>query len=653
MIVMCTLTRQTVHAFAFLYPRRIQRKENAMFSLFGSYRKSLFCVLAVLFMCHCAALAEEVQASQQVSDLQQAAKQCMKNKDYAGAREQYRQILRDYPDAIESQFGLIRASILMDDTAAAESETNNLLSNFSNHPDLPKAVCDVANTYFRTGHYAEADGLCETIIERWPNTDEAFFSRRILACSLIHKGQLDIANAATDKLVSDYASHPGIPKAVHGIAMQYLAAGQYSRAEQLCRMVIDNWPESNQVIKSRQTIAKSLIQQGDFAGAEAATDRLVSDYSSRPNIAFAIRDIADEFRWAKHHTGAAKYYRAVPENWPDAKEVLWCQKWLACSLIQQGDFSGAEAAADRLVSDYSSRSDIASAVRDIADKFRWAKHHTEAVKYYRAVLENWPDAKGAMWCQKWLACSPTNQGDFAGVVAEAKKLVSDHSDHPEISKVTYGLAVQYYMQKRHAEAAELCREILSRWPNSDQAFWARLMLLRAQIREGNSADGESAMAELLSEYASHPEIAKGHLLAGEEYFSRAQELQREGDQERAQADFQKAIDLWEKNRTGVDDPNHARLAYYHSATAYRYLKDYQKAAEYYELVGTQWPQFENAAASLLMSALFYERAAKENQADEVLYIEKAQEISKRLIASYPSSEYAEKAKRMFRYSEGN
>jgi len=79
----------------------------------------------------------------------------------------------------------------------------------------------------------------------------------------------------------------------------------------------------------------------------AEADKLLSTYSTHPDIVKAVRSVAGNYYDTKHYAEAAQLFRAAVTNWP-AADTLWCQEGLTCSLIWQGDISAAVAAADKL-----------------------------------------------------------------------------------------------------------------------------------------------------------------------------------------------------------------------------------------------------------------------------------------------------------------
>ena len=274
---------QKVSPFASLYLFRIQRKGNAMFSV-QSCRFQVF-ALVILFAGTLTAFAEDPNIPQQVLDLQEAAKQCMDEKDYACAKEKYQQILSIYPGDIWSQYGLVKVAILTKDSGTAESEIAKLFSDYSGHPQIAERVRCIADDYFNANHYAEAEQLCRRAITNWPDSPQRAWLQYRLARSLIRLGDISGSKTATETLLSACSGCPRIAGRVRRIADEYFNTEHYAEAEQLYRTAITNWPDSQERAWSQHGLARSLIQLGDISGSKTATETLLSACSGHPQIA--------------------------------------------------------------------------------------------------------------------------------------------------------------------------------------------------------------------------------------------------------------------------------------------------------------------------------------------------------------------------------
>ena len=79
----------------------------------------------------------------------------------------------------------------------------------------------IAGIYQEQSRYEEAQGLYETIVRDYPGTDHAFEGQKKLAICCIADGNDIAAQAATDKLIADFNDHPGLPRAISKIEEEY------------------------------------------------------------------------------------------------------------------------------------------------------------------------------------------------------------------------------------------------------------------------------------------------------------------------------------------------------------------------------------------------------------------------------------------------
>jgi tetratricopeptide (TPR) repeat protein len=426
---------QKVSPFASLYLFRIQRKGNAMFSV-QSCRFQVF-ALVILFAGTLTAFAEDPNIPQEVLDLQEAAKQCMDKKDYACAKEKYQQVLRIYPGDIWSQYGLVKVAILTKDSGTAESEIAKLFSDYSDHPQIARAVCHVADDYFRTRNYAEAKQLYQTAITKWPDSPERAGLQHGLARSLIRLGDISGSKTATETLLSACSDHPQTAEGVRRIAYEYFKTNHYAEAKQLYQTAITNWPDSPQRVWLQDGLARSLIQLGDISGSKTATETLLSECSDQPQTAARVRRIADDYFNANHYAETEQLCRRAITNWPDSAHRVWLQHRLARSLIQLGDISGSKTATETLLSECSDHPQIAERVYTVASEYLKTRNFAEAKQLCQVVINSWPDSLYALTSRAILVGIMIQQGDVTTAEQAYQSLLTDYAGHQGLSKAIF------------------------------------------------------------------------------------------------------------------------------------------------------------------------------------------------------------------------
>jgi len=332
----------------------------------------------------------------------------IQNKQYQQAEAIYLQIIADHPgsdDALEAQKQLTILHIKQDNQPQAEAAFQKLLADFYLHNDIAKAVNKVADHYGWSGKYEKAKQLYQYVVGNWPQADYAIWSQKSLAASNMRLGDDPNADAAVEKLLTDFSRHKQIANAVNMLADECTTLKRYDKARELYQYVADYYPENELAIWAQQGVSISSIKLGDFAAARQAVEKLLTDFSEHNNIAKAVNKVADHYRWSKRYEKARLLYQYVVDNWPGADYAIWSQKSLVISYIQFVDDPNADAAIDKLLADFSEHKQKANAVKMLADECSTLKKYRKSRRLYQYLVENFPDSDSAIWAQQGVAIS--------------------------------------------------------------------------------------------------------------------------------------------------------------------------------------------------------------------------------------------------------
>jgi tetratricopeptide (TPR) repeat protein len=212
---------------------------------------------------------------------------------YEKALQVYQTFLGKWPDddnAIHAQRGLVLCKIALEDDAGAQAGIEDLLTRFSWHRDIVKAVDAISKQYRRLEQYDKADQLYDYILDTWPDPAGGLWAQTQSAISQITARNIDEANEAVATLLSDYSGSSEIGKCLNQIAKCYLGAGQHGRALELSNYVIGNCPAPQRQVamSAHQNAAASHIGLGNDEQAMAAVHKLIADFNDVWNVASAV-----------------------------------------------------------------------------------------------------------------------------------------------------------------------------------------------------------------------------------------------------------------------------------------------------------------------------------------------------------------------------
>jgi tetratricopeptide (TPR) repeat protein len=137
---------------------------------------------------------------------------------------------------------------------------------------------------------------------------------------------------------------------------------------------------------------------------------------------------------------------------------------LAFSLIQQGDFASAHAAAETLLSDYGTHPDIASAVRQVADCYLAAKRGDQALILYEKLLERKPSLKEQNNAYAGIARTNILQGNEAAAQSMTELILNNYTDPNDAARAIIVIGEEYYLRaqdaKRHGHQEQARQDFL-------------------------------------------------------------------------------------------------------------------------------------------------------------------------------------------------
>jgi len=114
------------------------------------------------------------------------------------------------------------------------------------------------------------------------------------------------------------------------------------------------------------------------------------------------------------------------------------------SYLALGDDSGAEAAVEKLMADFSWSSYIARAIHDTAWEYRKLANYSRANELDQYVIDRWPEDVQAMWAKMDMAKTDIALGDYAAADKTVDILIADFNNHPEMPTAIFMLGEQYY-----------------------------------------------------------------------------------------------------------------------------------------------------------------------------------------------------------------
>jgi len=185
-----------------------------------------------------------------------------------------------------SQTEIIYSRIRDGNDADSDEAVDKLLSVFSNQPDLPKEIYQIAMKYNEAERKNKALQLHNYNVDRSSKDDiYAMWSQTEIIKSFINDGNDTASDSAVDKLLTVFTGQPDLPKEIHKIAIMYNEAGRKDKALQLHSYNVEHSSKDNKyTMWSQVEIIKSHILEGNNAAADEAVDKLLTVFSGQQDL---------------------------------------------------------------------------------------------------------------------------------------------------------------------------------------------------------------------------------------------------------------------------------------------------------------------------------------------------------------------------------
>ncbi|MHC4739351.1 MAG: tetratricopeptide repeat protein [Planctomycetota bacterium] len=444
-----------------------------------------------------------------------------------------------------------------------------------------------AETHRRNGDYQQAEKIFKIIIGNYPGTEEALRSQRGLVIVYILTQRSYDAEAALNKLTTDFASYHepnDVAQALFDIARQYEWSAKYKDANKVYQQILDEQPQSWYVNRADlgtvRTNILHLVSIGKDAEAASATDKLAADFGGHADLPQATFDIAKRYEWSQQYEQANDLYLQFVQAYPDSPAA----------------------------------GEVPLTVRRL---------------HIRSLLES---------------------GQEAEAQAAIEKLISDYNDHPALPGLLDNIAHKYEWTGRYELARSLYQQISQQYPDSTYAGTARLEASKVHVLQlieaGKDNEVQTALDKLTVDFEGYRSLASAVSRIAEQYQIIALRKENEGTAsgEETGKYLSKAITIWERVINNYRDTIVVPQSCCYAGDCYRMLGEYEKSAECYQKVADYYPGNKMAWHALFMVARNYEDMKKAGTVLEAEADGKIKAAYERLLEKYPACKAAEAAK---------
>jgi TolA-binding protein len=342
----------------------------------------------------------------------------------------------------------------------AKSATDTLIADFSGNPGMPEALHWIAERYERFDKFEEANRIYQQIMQNYPDNPWAGKARmgisRVNIKSLIVSQDYEQAEESLDKYISDFASNPDLPEAIFWITERFQRLDRFAEAKKNYQRLIQNYSDSPWAGKARfwlsRLIILTLIESQDFDGAKAEFDKFVVNFPANPEFPEALYWIAERFERFGRFDEANLIYKQIYQNYSGSpwaeKSRIGVSRADVMNLVVSEKYDLAKEALEKLVADFSGYQRLPGTLYWIAERYERQGKFEEANRLYRRIMANYPDNSYADKSRFDIRETDIRILLEANEINEAEvltdKFIADFKQAPYLPQALWFIAEKYY-----------------------------------------------------------------------------------------------------------------------------------------------------------------------------------------------------------------
>ncbi len=301
-------------------------------------------------------------------------------------------------------------------------------------------------------------------------------------------------------------------------------------------------------IEQARTSIVSLIEQGNYAEAQAQTQQLLTDVAGDEKIAETIWQIAAKYKQMQEYDKAYELNQYNVENNPDKIEAMWSQTEIIEHHIREKSESAFESAFNNLVTVFAAQPSLPKEVWRVASIYDGFGEYDKALEVNRYNIEHFPGRIEAMWSQVGTIYYYLRNQDYDGFDREFDKLRTAFAEQESLPKEIWFIACRCDEVEEYDKALDVNRYNIEHFPDREEAMRSQVGTIYYYLRNGDYDGFYREFETLYTVFAEQPALS-------EEIFNVAKECDRQNNfepDEITRGLFEEVIGEFGDTPTGVD-----------------------------------------------------------------------------------------------------
>jgi TolA-binding protein len=363
-----------------------------------------------------------------------------------------------------------------------------------------------AQKLYKGGKFAQAEQNYQNVINKADpgspeDLDRVFKARKKLPLVYLATGQQPKAKAAVQELLARHSGAERLPHAVHEIVEKAKEHNRTQQAGQIYYDIITAQPDHPQAVWLRMGIAVANVYLENDPAVVSGIEDIISQHSESKWAAVALAQTGWAYYKLEKYDKARPIYQYVVDNWPRKERAIRAHTALVRSCIYLKDYTAAEAQLQLLTERYGEDEKLPRVLNEIAKGYREQKLYDDAEPLSQYVLDNFPGRDECLWAQKSVVLARLGLGNKEGAKTATEAMLARFQTHKQANQAIADVAQAYRDRRMHAQARDLYKFNLDRYPDAKNAVWWVRGFVNQSAEIGDDASINAGIDKLFMQYS--------------------------------------------------------------------------------------------------------------------------------------------------------
>jgi tetratricopeptide (TPR) repeat protein len=356
--------------------------------------------------------------------------------------------------------------------------------------------------------YDQAERIYKSVLEQAIDQDQQLAAQTGLVLLYVKSGKDGLVTQTCERIIADFSSHKDVANVLGQVADECRNANRFSVAVPIYQSFLDHWPEDVNAVLQQANLVTCQICLKDENAADVAFKRLQDEYGNNPRFRYAVCTIGDNLRWRNVNPAMVRQMYTIAATGEPFPDILWAKMGLAILCVRLKDLDAAGPVVRNLVADFGNDSRISQAACHIADAYRDARRHSEALELYQYVIDKHPQDLYAMWSQAGIAVCAVDSRDEKALQEAVDRLGTNYACRPDFAAAVSVVADNCRWRDAHDKASHLYAAAIAADPNHPQGIWFQMGLAISSVSSGDPNTALAALTKLNTRYRDDPGLTQ-------------------------------------------------------------------------------------------------------------------------------------------------